>query len=165
MRSNAVVIGRIVFQNPAQMFLAQDNDVVQTLAPDRSDQPFGKAILPGRSWCDWLVPDPHGAQSAYDDCTVDPIAIPDHIIRSPIPRKRLGYLTSNPLRCRVGCDVDPDEIPAIKPHNHEAVEEFEADGRDHEHIHGGDVRRLVSQKGPPSLTGRSMPLDHVLGNT
>jgi hypothetical protein len=38
MRSNAVVIGRIVFQNPAQMFLAQDNDVIQTLAPERSDQ-------------------------------------------------------------------------------------------------------------------------------
>src|SRR5450759_76263 len=46
MRSNAVVIVRIVFQNPTQMFLAQDNDVVQTLAPDRSDQPLGKAILP-----------------------------------------------------------------------------------------------------------------------
>ena len=44
MRSNAVVIGRIVFQNPAQMFLVQDNDVIQTLAPERSDQPFGKAI-------------------------------------------------------------------------------------------------------------------------
>ena len=46
MRSNSVVIGRIVFQIPAQMFLAQNNDVVQTFPPDRSDQPFGKAILP-----------------------------------------------------------------------------------------------------------------------
>ena len=46
MRSNAVVIGRIVFQNSAQMCLAQNDDVIQTLAPDRSDQPFGKAILP-----------------------------------------------------------------------------------------------------------------------
>ena len=36
----------VVFQNPAQMFFVQDNDVVQTLAPDRSDQSFGKAILP-----------------------------------------------------------------------------------------------------------------------
>jgi len=27
------------------MCLARDNDVVQTLAPDRSDQPFGKAIV------------------------------------------------------------------------------------------------------------------------
>jgi hypothetical protein len=27
--------------------LAQDNDVVHALTSDRSDQPFGKAILPG----------------------------------------------------------------------------------------------------------------------
>ena len=30
------------------MRLAQDNDVVHTFTPDRSDQPFGKSILPGR---------------------------------------------------------------------------------------------------------------------
>ena len=45
MRSHAVVIVRIVFQNPTQMFLVQDNDVVQTLAPDRSDQPFSISIV------------------------------------------------------------------------------------------------------------------------
>src|SRR3979411_737750 len=41
MRSDAVVIVGIGFQNPAQMRLAQDNDVVHTLTPDRSDQPAG----------------------------------------------------------------------------------------------------------------------------
>jgi hypothetical protein len=30
------------FQNPAEMCLAQNDDVIQTLTPDRSDQPFGK---------------------------------------------------------------------------------------------------------------------------
>src|SRR3981081_3891653 len=45
MRSNAVVIGRIVFQNSAQMCLAQDDDVIQTLPPKRSHQPFGKAVV------------------------------------------------------------------------------------------------------------------------
>jgi hypothetical protein len=39
------------------MHLAPDNDVVHTFTPDRSDQPFGKAILPGRGWCGRLVPD------------------------------------------------------------------------------------------------------------
>jgi hypothetical protein len=34
------------FQNPAEMRVAQNDDVVQTITPDRSDQPFGKAILP-----------------------------------------------------------------------------------------------------------------------
>ena len=36
--------------------------------------------------------------------------------------------------------------------------------RHHEQIHGGNVLSVVSQKGPPSLTWRSMSLDHVLGD-
>src|SRR5258708_37178337 len=70
------------------MRLAQDDDMVQALAPDRSDNPFGKAILPGRGWCNWLISDAHGAKSAWDNGSVDPIAVPDHIARSPIPGKK-----------------------------------------------------------------------------
>ena len=54
MRSDVVVVAGVRLQNLAQMHLAQDNDVVHTLAPERSDQPFGKAVLPRRSWCDRL---------------------------------------------------------------------------------------------------------------
>src|SRR3981189_1573208 len=122
MRSNAVVIGRIVFQNSAQMFLAQDNDVVQTLAPERSDQPFGKAILPRRSWCDRLVPNAHGAQSACDDAAIDPVAIADEVVRSFIPRKCLRYLACNPFRRRICCDVDPDEVSAAVSDDDEGIE-------------------------------------------
>src|SRR5216684_7676443 len=146
------------------MCLAQNNNVVQALAPDRSDQPLGKAILPGRGWCNWLIPDAHGAKSACDNGAVDPIAVPDHIARSLIPGKSLGDLACNPFRCWVGCDVDPDEIPAMKPHNHKTIEYSEAKCRDNEQIHGGSVRRVVSQKGPPSLAGRSSSLDHVRGD-
>ena|SRR5258708_1865786 len=46
MRPDAIVIGGVGFQNSAQMCFAQDDDVVQTLAPDRADRPFGKAVLP-----------------------------------------------------------------------------------------------------------------------
>jgi hypothetical protein len=42
MRSDAIAVG-VGFQEPTH----------------RSDQPFGKAILPRRVW--WLVPDAHGA--------------------------------------------------------------------------------------------------------
>ncbi len=38
------------------MRLAQDNEMINTLAPDRSDQPFSKAILPTRFWGGGLVP-------------------------------------------------------------------------------------------------------------
>jgi hypothetical protein len=63
------------------MRLAQDNDVVYTLTPDRSDQPFGKAVLPRRGWRGRLVPDAHGAQSACDDAAIDPIPIADEVTR------------------------------------------------------------------------------------
>src|ERR1700719_2676277 len=110
MRSGAIVIVGVGFQNSAQMHLAQDNDVVYTLTPDRSDQPFGKAVLPGRGWRGRLVPDAHGAQSACDDAAVDPIPNADEMTRRFIPRKCLRYLTRNPFGVRICCDVDPDEV-------------------------------------------------------
>jgi hypothetical protein len=69
------------------MHLTQDKDVVCTLTPDRSDQPFGKAVLPRRGWCGRLVPDAHGAQSACDDAAIDLIPITDEVVRSLIPRE------------------------------------------------------------------------------
>src|SRR5262249_8192307 len=46
----------------------------------------------------------------------------------------------------------------------EGVEQVEAKCRDNEQVNGGDVRRVVAQEGAPSLTWRSLPLDHVLGH-
>src|SRR6202050_5567887 len=164
MRSYAIVIVGVGFKNPAQMRLAQDNDVVHTLTPDRSDQPFGKAILPGRGWCGRLVPDAHGAQSARDDAAIDPIAIADQVARGLIPGKCLRDLTCNPFRRRICCDVDPDEVSAVEPDDDEGIEQVETESWNNEQVHGGDVRRVVAQEGPPSLAGRPPPFDHVLGD-
>src|SRR3979411_571279 len=115
MRAYLIVIVSIGFQDPTQMHLAQDNDVVHALASDRSDQPFGKAILPRRGWCSGLVPDAHGTQSARDDAAIDPGPIADEIVRSLIPGKCLRYLTCNPFSRGICCDVDPDEVSAVQP--------------------------------------------------
>src|SRR6266436_6718996 len=123
MHSDVVVIACVRLQNLAQMHLAQDNDVVYTLTPDRSDQPFGKAVLPGRGWRGRLVPDAHGAQSACDDAAIDPIPIADEVFWGIIPRKRLGHLTRNPIRCRVCSDIDPDEVSTVEADDHEGVEQ------------------------------------------
>src|ERR1700726_4249423 len=152
------------YQDPTQMHLAQDNDVVHTFTPDRSDQPFGKAILPGRGRCGRLVPDAHGAQSARDDAAIDPVAIADEVVRSLIPGKRLRYLTCNPFCRRICRDVDPDEVSAVESDNDEGIEQVETDSWNSEQVHGGNVRRVVTQEGPPSLAGRPPPFDHVLGD-
>src|SRR3981081_3579920 len=115
MSPDAVVVMSVRFQNPAEMCLAQNDDVIQTLTPDRSDQPFGKTILPRGGWCSGLVPDAHGTQSARDDNAIDSIPISNHIARSHVPRKSLGDLTCNPLRRPGACAVTPKDISARTP--------------------------------------------------
>jgi len=146
------------------MRLTKNDDMVQALAADRPDQPLGKAILPRRGWCGRLVPDAHGAQSAWDDGTIDAIPIADEVFWGIIPREGLRYLTRNPIRCRVCSDIDPDEVSAVEADDHEGVEQAKANGRNNEQIHRGNVRRVVTQEGSPFLTRRSAPLDHVLGD-
>src|SRR5450631_2605077 len=119
------------------MCLAQDNDVVHTFTPDRSDLPFDNAILPGRSRSNRLVSNAHGTQSACDDRAVDPIAVSDHVTRSPVPRKGLRYLTCNPFCRRICCDVDPDQVSAVEPDNDEGIEQVETDSWNNEQVHGG----------------------------
>ena len=45
-RSDVIVIASVGSQDAAQMPLTQGDKMIDTLAPDRSDQPFGKTILP-----------------------------------------------------------------------------------------------------------------------
>src|ERR1700704_4656757 len=164
MRSDAIIIVGVGFQDPTQMHLAQDNDVVHTLAPDRSDQPFGKAILPRRGWCGRPVSDGHWAESARDDAAINPVPITDEVERSLIPRKGLHYLTCNPFCRGICCDVDPDEVSAVQPDDDEGIEQVETDSWNNEQVHGGNVRRVVTQESSPSLAGRLPPFDHVLGD-
>src|SRR5580700_6513155 len=164
MCSDVVVVTTIGSQGPAQMSLTKNDDMIQALAADRPDQPFGKAILPRRGRCGRLVPDAHGAQSARDDAAIDPVAIADEVVRSLIPRKCLRYLTCKPFGRGICCDVDPDEVSAVEPDNDEGMEQVETDSWNNEQVHGGNVRRVVMQEGPPSLAGRPPPFDHVLGD-
>jgi len=65
--------------------LTQNDEVVEALASDRSDQPFGKAILPGRGWCDGFVPNTHAPQTACNDGAIVkgiPLALLNHHRRS-----------------------------------------------------------------------------------
>src|SRR5450756_1014928 len=138
--------------------------MIHALAPDRPDQPFGKAVLPRRGWRGGLVPDAHGAHSACDNAAVDPIPIAGEVARRLIPREGLGQLACNPFSRWVCCDVDPDQVSAVQTDDDKRIEQVEANGRDNEQIHGSNVRCMVPQKGAPSLTWRSTSLDHVFGD-
>ena len=95
------------------MRLTEDDEMVQTLAPDRSDQPFGKTIMSGRGRRGRSVSNAHGSQSARDDGAIDLIPIADEVKRSLIPGECLGQLACDPFCRRICCDVDPGEVSAV----------------------------------------------------
>ena len=45
-RSGRIIVGGVFAEDPAQVRLAQDDIMVDALATDRSDQPFGEGVLP-----------------------------------------------------------------------------------------------------------------------
>jgi hypothetical protein len=59
-----IVIQCIGAQDTAQVLLTEHHEVVNTLAADRADLPFGKAVLPWRAGCDRLVGFPSPATGA-----------------------------------------------------------------------------------------------------
>src|SRR5947207_4960085 len=136
--------------------------IVDALASDRSDQLFGEAVLPRRAWGDGLVADAHGAQSVRDGSAINAIPITHQVARRLSPRECFGDLACDPVRGRMGCDVDPDKVSAGQPNDDKGIEQVEANGRNNEQVHGGDVRRVLTQEGAPALGRRSTSLDHVL---
>ena len=91
--------------------------MVDALASDRSDQPFGEAVLPRRARGDGLVTDAHGSQSVQDGAAVDPIPITEQVARGLIPRECLSDLARDPFRGRMRCDIDPDKVSVGQPNN------------------------------------------------
>src|SRR5260370_831084 len=129
----------------------------------RSRASLGAEMQVG-GWRGRLVPYPHCAQSGCDDAAIDPIPIADEVTRRFIPRKCLRYLTCNPFCRRICCDVDPDQASAVEPDDDEGIEQIETDSWNNEQVHGGNVRRVVTQEGSPSLAGRPPSFDYVLGD-
>ena len=53
------------------------------------------------------------------------------------------------------CYVDPDKISARQPDDDESVEQLESDARNHEQVHGGDLRRVVEKEGKHPCEGEA----------
>src|SRR5947207_13970612 len=113
--------------------------MVDALAPDRSDQPFGEAVLPRRAWGDGLVADAYGAQSVRDGSAIDAIPIADQVGRRLSPRECFGDLACDPVRGRMGCDVDPDKVSAGQTNDDKGLEQVDSNSRNTDQVQAGEL--------------------------
>src|SRR2546430_1145164 len=75
MRVSPVIVGEVAGQDAAQVAFAENQNVIQTLAPDRTDEALGERILPGavRRREDFL--DPHALHSVPKLLAVDLVTV------------------------------------------------------------------------------------------
>jgi hypothetical protein len=103
-RSDAIVIVDVGFQDPTQMHLAQ---AMMWSTHSRRIDPISRSAKPfcqGEAGAAGLSRMPM-ARNRRDDAAIDPVAIVDQVVRSLIPGKSLRDLTCNPFSRGICCDV------------------------------------------------------------
>ena len=143
---------------------AEDKNVIQTVAPKRSDQAFSIWILPRRSRRRWSVTDAHRPNPAPEGLPVSTIIVAHQIGRRRVPRKCLHDLLRQPLRRRMPGHRKPQQLPPSVAHNKKCKQALEGQGRNHAEINRSNRLRMVAQECPPALGWRSSASDHVLGH-
>jgi len=129
-----MVILEIPREDPFQVALVENDDVIQTISADTANNSFHIRILPGASRCRDYLFNEEAPHAAAESLTIDGIAIPKQIARCGIPRKGLDHLLSHPLDRRVLRDIERDYLWTIVRKDHENLEHFEIDRWDHEKI-------------------------------
>jgi hypothetical protein len=107
-RSCSRVVGDVLAQHPPKARSRQHDDVIEALAPDRSDESFDVGVLPG------------GARRRQDFLNADGIhviermiTIADEISRHLVPGERVAKLLHGPGSRRMLRDGDMHDAPAI----------------------------------------------------
>ena len=106
LRPDVIIISGIRRKDPAQVGLAEDDDVVEAFSTDRAYQPLGISVLPGRLWGCWVVPDTHGSKTLRDRMTISGVSVPNEMVRYIVPRKGISDLISDPFGRRIGGDAE-----------------------------------------------------------
>ena len=91
--------------------------MIRALAPDRADQAFNIAILPGRAVRRGPVPDPHCSHTSLECNTECSVVVANEIFRCSVPGKRFGDLARQPLGRRIAGHREPQQPPPLVPEN------------------------------------------------
>src|SRR4029450_8980763 len=92
------------------MTLIDNDQVIQAIPSDRSDQALNVGILPRRPRCRWSIPDPHRVQPVLEDLAKCSGPVANEMPRRPVPRKGLGDLMRKPFCGRMRGHADMDQL-------------------------------------------------------
>jgi len=115
---------------------AENENMIQTLAPDRTDEALRKRILPGavRRREDFL--DPYALHSVPKALAVDLVTVAQEIGRRGVVREGVYDLLGGPVGGGVIRHVEVNDAPAMVSEHGENEEDAQVNGRNREEIEG-----------------------------
>jgi hypothetical protein len=148
-----MVIGKVSGQNAAKVSLAEDEHVIQALAPDRPDEALRERILPGAVWRREDLVDPHGRHPVPELLAIDLVTISEEVRRRGLVREGVHELLSSPGGGGMLGNVEVDDAPAVVSEHDEDEENAEASGGHGEEVDRDQVADVVGEERPPGLRG------------
>ena len=114
-----MVVARVAAKNPHEVAFVQDDDMVEALSPDRSDQTFIKRILPRRGGGRDDFLDAHRLDTPDELSTEDTVTVTKQIARCGIVGKGVTHLLGGPPSRRRGRDVEVQDATPVVGHDEE----------------------------------------------
>src|SRR5438105_351800 len=113
MRAAAMVVAEVRRQDAAQMRGVQDDQLIETLATNGSDQPFDERVLPGTCGTGHDLCDRHAGHAALERVAVNAVSIAWQPAWGSVVRKRFDDLLSRPFSGWVRRYVEMREAAAF----------------------------------------------------
>ncbi len=149
-RPRLVEVAEGIFpQHVYQVALAQDDQVVDTLAPHAPKESLAHGIHQGRLHCRLRDPQPRAFGNAIEDCPVLVVAISDQEARSFAERRGIAELLRRPLLGRSARYRDVDHALGVQVDNEEREQRAEPNIVGLQEIAGPDG--MVAQERLPWL--------------
>jgi len=159
-----VVVVQVPPEDAAQRGFADDDHMIQALAPDRADDPLDVGPLPGRPRCAEHFLDAEFLDLLGEVVAEDAVAVPQEIAWRGIPRKGLPELLGGPFCGGVRRDAEVQDPAALVGQHQEHIQNLKPDRRHGEEVDRHHGLEVILQEGAPRL-GRRLPVPgHVLAD-
>ena len=119
----------------SQMALIENDDVIQTLSPDRADNSLYIRILPGRARRRDHLFDTQTLYPGPKPLTIDTIAIVQEIARSRLKGESFHQLLSSPFRRRMVRCVEVNDLSTLMSQNNKDIQDSEGSRGDGEKVY------------------------------
>jgi Putative undecaprenyl diphosphate synthase len=113
-------------QDATEVSLAEDEDVIQTLAPDGADEVLCEGVLPRAVRRRQDFPDAHTLHSVPKLLAVDVVTVAQEIGGRGVAREGVHNLLGRPGRGGMLGDVEVDDTPAVMGEHDEDEEDTQA---------------------------------------